>query len=77
MFVTQLADARKYCIHGWPEPQRLSNEGYLGLDESFSHEHVLANENQIGHHDGHWPEEGLQTCVQRLGELHDTFSSIK
>lgn len=66
---------------------------YLSLDESFSHEHVLANEHQIGHHHRHRSEESLQTCPQKSqrvlidptvcfaphtkGQFHDTMSGVE
>lgn len=40
----------------------------LRLDESFSHQHVLADEYKVGNYYRNWPEQHLQT--DGLGVLH-------
>lgn len=37
----------------------LGGEGF-GFDETFRHQHILANEDQVGNHDSDRPEEHLQ-----------------
>lgn len=36
---------------------------HLGLDETFSHEHILANEDQVRHHNRHRAEKRLQSYM--------------